>query len=127
MRVDRWLFAVRLFKSRSLAAGAVSGGKVHVNGERAKPARALRPGDVVSFVRGAVTFDCEVAALPERRGPAREAAQCYRESAASTARRAEFAERMRVGAALAPRPDGTFRTSTTAGSSGVSGDGCRPP
>ncbi len=67
MRIDRWLFAVRLYKSRSLAADAVGGGKVHVNGERVKPARALRAGDIVSFIRGAVAFDCEVTALPERR------------------------------------------------------------
>jgi len=104
MRIDRWLFAVRLFKSRTLAAGAVSGGKVHVNGERVKPSRGLRVGDAIRFVRGAVDFDCEVLALPARRGPAREAALCYRESAASSARRVEFAERMRVAAALAPRP-----------------------
>jgi ribosome-associated heat shock protein Hsp15 len=104
MRVDRWLFAVRLFKSRSLAADAVSGGRVHVNGDRVKPARALREGDVVSFMRGAVAFDCEVIAFPERRGPAREAVRCYRESEASTARREQFAERMRIGTALAPHP-----------------------
>jgi len=106
MRIDRWLFAVRLYKSRSLAASAVSGGKVHVNGERVKPARAVRPGDRVSLMRGAVDFDCEVAALPMRRGPAPEALQCYRESPESTARRAAFAERMRMSAALAPRPEG---------------------
>jgi ribosome-associated heat shock protein Hsp15 len=106
MRVDRWLFAVRLFKSRSLAAEAVNGGKVHVNDERVKPSRLLRPGDVVSLMRGAVEFDCEVITLPARRGPASEAVQCYRESPASIARRTEFAERMRLAAALAPRPEG---------------------
>jgi ribosome-associated heat shock protein Hsp15 len=103
-RIDRWLFAVRLFKSRALAAQAVSGGRVHLNGERAKAARAVRPGDVLSFVRGAVEFECTVSAVPARRGPAREAAHCYEETAASTARRAEFAQRMRVAAALTPRP-----------------------
>src|SRR5262245_65196088 len=51
-RIDRWLFAVRLFKSRSLATQAVSGGKVHINGGRIKPAHSVRPGDVVTFVRG---------------------------------------------------------------------------
>ena len=105
MRIDRWLFAVRLFKSRTGAATAVSGGRVHVNGERVKPSRGLRLGDAVSFVRGAVEFDCEVTALPSRRGPASEAQGCYRESEASAARRAQFGERMRVAAALAPRPE----------------------
>ena len=106
MRVDRWLFAVRLYKSRSLAAEAVSGGKVHVNAERVKPSRGVRPGDVVSLVRGAIDFDCTVVALPLRRGPASEAVQCYRESPESIARREQFAARMRVAAALAPRPEG---------------------
>ena len=105
-RIDRWLFAVRLYKSRSLAAAAVSGGKVHVNGERVKPSRAVRPGDRVSLSRGAVDFDCEVTALAVRRGPAREAVLCYRESPESIARRAAFAERMRLSAAFAPRPEG---------------------
>ena len=105
MRIDRWLFFVRLFKSRSLASDAVSGGRVHVNEERVKPSRVVRAGDRVMFTRGAVPFDCEVTALPLRRGPAPEAAACYRESEASVARRAQFAERMRLATAFAPRPD----------------------
>jgi len=104
MRIDRWLFAVRLFKSRALAATAVSGGRVHVNGERVKPARQLRPGDRIALMRGAVDFDCEVLLLPARRGPASEAARCYRESAQSIERRARFGERMRLAVALSPRP-----------------------
>ncbi len=106
LRIDRWLFAVRLYKSRSLAAAAVSGGRVHVNGERVKPSRAVHPGDRVSLTRGAVEFECEVTAIPARRGPAREAMQCYRELPESIARREAFAERMRLSAALAPRPQG---------------------
>jgi ribosome-associated heat shock protein Hsp15 len=105
MRIDRWLFFVRLFKSRGLATEAVTGGRVHVNGERVKPSRVVRIGDQLVFNRGAVTFDCEVTGLPQRRGPAPEAAACYRESEASVARRAQFAERMRVATAFAPRPD----------------------
>jgi len=97
---------VRLYKSRSLAAAAVSGGRVHVNGERVKPSRAVHPGDRVSLTRGAVEFECEVTAIPARRGPAREAMQCYRELPESIARREAFAERMRLSAALAPRPQG---------------------
>ena len=105
MRIDRWLFAVRLYKSRAQAVEAVSGGKVHVNGTRVKPARALHIGDRITLTRGAVDFECEVVGLPLRRGPAREVAACYSESLASSARRNEFAARMRVAAALAPRPD----------------------
>jgi ribosome-associated heat shock protein Hsp15 len=104
-RLDRWLFGVRLFKSRSLATQAATGGKVHLNGERVKPSREVRPGDVVTFVRGAVEFECTVAAIPVRRGPATEAAKCYVETPASVARRAEFSQRMKIASALTPRPD----------------------
>jgi ribosome-associated heat shock protein Hsp15 len=105
MRIDRWLFFVRLFKSRSLASEAVTGGRVHLNGERVKPAHVVRSGDQIVFSRGTVSFDCEVTGLPLRRGPAPEAAACYRESEASVARRAQFADRMRTATAFAPRPD----------------------
>ncbi len=104
-RIDRWLFAVRLFKSRSLAADAVSGGKVHLNGERVKPSRGVQPGDTVTFTRGAVDFECVVASIPPRRGPASEAIRCYDETASSRARRDEFAARMKLAAGLTPRPD----------------------
>ena len=75
-RLDVWLFNGRFYKSRSLAADAVQGGLVHLNGARVKPARAVKPGDVVSFRRGSVDFDCEVLSLPPRRGPAPEAQAC---------------------------------------------------
>lgn len=103
-RIDRWLFAVRLFKSRSLAAQAAAGGRVHLNGERVKAAHEVRCGDRLTLMRGAVEFECTVSAIPARRGPAQLAARCYAETPASTARRAEFAQRMKLGAALAPRP-----------------------
>ena len=103
-RIDRWLFAVRLFKSRSLAAQAVTGGRVHVNGERVKPAHEVRAGDRVSFVRATVQFECAVAGVPQRRGPAAAAARCYQETPASAARGAEFATRMKLAAGLTPRP-----------------------
>jgi ribosome-associated heat shock protein Hsp15 len=104
-RIDRWLFGVRLFKSRSLAADAVGGGKVHVNGARVRAAHIVRPGDLVSFNRGAIDFECEVVAIPERRGPAREAVSCYRETDASRQQREQHAQRMRLAAAMTPRPD----------------------
>ncbi len=104
-RIDRWLFGVRLFKSRSAATQAVTGGKVHVNGDRVKPSREVRPGDVVTFVRAAVEFECTVVGIPVRRGPAAEAARCYVESPASETRRIEFAQRMKVVSGMRPRPD----------------------
>jgi ribosome-associated heat shock protein Hsp15 len=105
MRIDRWLFAARLFKARSAAGNAVRGGKVHLNGERVKPSHGIKPGDTVTFSRGTVVFECVVAAVPLRRGPASEAARSYDETSASKARHAEFAARMRVAAGLTPRPD----------------------
>src|SRR5882762_1056449 len=103
-RIDRWLFTVRLFKSRSLAAQAVTGGRVHVNGERVKSAHEVRSGDRVSFARGTLQFECAVASVPQRRGPAAAAARCYQETPASAARGAEFATRMKLAAGLTPRP-----------------------
>lgn len=104
-RVDRWLFAVRLFKSRSAAADAVHGGRVHLNGDRVKPSHALKAGDTLAFTRGAVLFECTVAALPRRRGPASEAVKCYEELAASRQRREDYSARRRLAAGNALRPD----------------------
>jgi ribosome-associated heat shock protein Hsp15 len=103
-RIDRWLFGVRLFKSRSLAAEAVGGGKVHINGARVRPSHGVRPGDLVTFTRGVIDFECLVVAVPERRGPAKEAVACYTETDASRARREQHAQRMRLAAAMTPRP-----------------------
>ena len=102
-RIDRWLFAVRLFKSRSLAARAVTGGRVHVNGARVKPAHEVRAGDRVSFVRATVQFECAVAGVPQRRGRAAAAGRCYQETPASAARSAELAARMKLAAGLTLR------------------------
>lgn len=104
-RIDRWLFAVRLFNPRSAATAAVNGGKVHLNGERVRPSRGIKSGDTLTFTRGAVVFECIVVAVPQRRGPASEAARCYDETPASKARREEFAARMKLAAAITPRPD----------------------
>jgi ribosome-associated heat shock protein Hsp15 len=104
-RIDRWLFGVRLFKSRSGAAEAVNGGKVHVNGARVRPSHSVRSGDIVTFARDAVDFECAVVAIPQRRGPAKEAVACYAETDASRTRRERHAQRMRLAAAMTPRPD----------------------
>ncbi len=104
MRIDRWLFTVRFFKTRTAAAAAVGGGKVHLNGERVKPSHGIKPGDAVTFTRDTVVFECVVASAPLRRGPASEATRCYEESADSKARREQFAARMKVAAGLTPRP-----------------------
>ena len=103
-RLDVWLFNVRFYKSRSLAADAVQGGLVHLNGARVKPAHTVKPGDLIAFRRGTVDFDCEILSLPPRRGPAPEAQACYRESPGSLARREKHAEHMRTAAASGSSP-----------------------
>jgi len=105
VRLDRWLWAARLFKTRALAGEAVDGGLVHLNGERVKAAHAVRPGDRLEVRRGGERLELVVRALAEQRGPASVAQQLYEETAASRARREAEAERRRLAAA-APRPPG---------------------
>jgi ribosome-associated heat shock protein Hsp15 len=107
LRIDRWLWCARFYKTRSLAAAAVKGGHVRVNGLRPKAAREVKIGDVLTVQRDETEYEITVAAIPERRGPAPEAARCYVESEASIERRRAEAERRRA-APLAPtagRPD----------------------
>lgn len=104
-RIDRWLWCTRFFKTRSLAAQAVSGGKVHLNGDRVKPAHAVQMGDRIGLMLGGVLAEFEVLGLPERRGPAAEAQQHYKEQPASAARRARHREAQRLADLSRPRPD----------------------
>lgn len=94
-RIDKWLWAARFFKTRSLAAQAVSGGRVHCNGDRVKPARMLHVGDELRVRQGAYELVVQVRALSERRGPAGEAALLYEETAASLAAREALKEQLR--------------------------------
>ena len=87
MRLDKWLWAARFYKTRSLAAEAIAAGHVSVNGERAKPAKVLREGDGVEIRRPPYVHAIVVKALSERRGPAAEAQRLYEETADSRARR----------------------------------------
>lgn len=96
IRVDRWLWAARLFKTRALAHDAVTGGHVRVNGERVKPARDVRPDDVLEVRAGDVVRTVVVLAVAERRGPAATAATLYEETVESRAERARRAEGRRV-------------------------------
>ena len=74
LRIDKWLWAARFFKTRSLAAKAVEGGRVRLNGEGAKPSRALKPGDELAIRVGELEWVVEVMALSRQRGPAAQAA-----------------------------------------------------
>ncbi len=91
-RLDKWLWAARFFKTRSVAREAVSGGKVHLNGKRAKPGRALNVGDELRVQRGEEEYSITVVELSVRRGPALVAETLYAESEDSRSKRTKLAE-----------------------------------
>jgi len=95
MRIDKWLWAARFFKTRSLAVAAIAAGHVSVNGERAKPAKALKEGDAIEIRRPPFTHSIVVKALSERRGPAAEAQALYEETPESRARRVQLSAELR--------------------------------
>ena len=103
VRLDKWLWAARFFKTRALATEAIGGGRVHLNGERVKPARAVRPGDVIEVWRGPDRYLIVVEGVSTRRGPAREAQTLYRETEESIASR-EAAAAQRKMAYQGARP-----------------------
>ena len=102
MRIDKWLWAARVFKTRAQAADAVKGGRVHVNGAATKPSREIRAGDVLEVTKGDVRLTLEVRALAERRGPASEAARLFEETAESRAVRETRAAERRATRAAEP-------------------------
>ena len=87
VRIDKWLWAARFYKTRSLAQQAVEGGKVKLKGERVKPARELHIGDSLLVMIGAATWEITVRLLSDKRGPATVARTFYEESSDSAARR----------------------------------------
>jgi ribosome-associated heat shock protein Hsp15 len=105
-RLDKWLWHVRFYKTRSLASAAISGGKVHLNAERVKPAHRVRVGDRLSLSLQGIVAEFEVLGLPPRRGPAAQAQAQYLETPASAQRRAKLREQQRLAQASRPRPEG---------------------
>jgi ribosome-associated heat shock protein Hsp15 len=100
VRLDRWLWAARFFKTRALAAAAVAGGKVQVNGSRAKPAKPVQVGDNLRVRLGPYDWIITVTAVTERRGSARDAQLLYDESPEGRAARERLAEAHKI----APTP-----------------------
>ncbi len=102
-RLDKWLWAARFFKTRPLATAAINGGKVEVEGQRAKPGRAIRPGAHLSIHKDGLSWDIEVMALASQRRPATEAALLYLEEEKSRLRRQELVRQRREQGLVADR------------------------
>lgn len=106
VRVDKWLWAARFFKTRALATAAVEGGKIHINGERVKPSRQVRCGDELRIQKGTESYVIEVRALSVQRGPAERARALYTENESSIAARQASRDERRLQIAAEPVPGG---------------------
>ena len=104
VRADVWLWAARMYKTRSLAKQAIDGGKVDVNGAGCKPAKAVHVGDSIRLTRGEERLELEIIALSEQRGPATAAQLLYRETDASRIAREQLREQRRLSGAGLNRP-----------------------
>jgi ribosome-associated heat shock protein Hsp15 len=108
VRIDKWLWAARFFKTRALATEAALGGRVHVNGERVKPSKVVRAGDTVEVTIGTMRWTVAVTGVADRRGPASVAATLYAEAPESRAAREQHALERRLagplGSDLGARP-----------------------
>ena len=96
IRLDKWLWAARFFKTRAVAAEAVTGGKVNINGARAKPSRAIRPGDELTIRRGSYEWTVIVKGSTRLRGPASQAQQLYEETEESKRKREAAAAQLKL-------------------------------
>jgi ribosome-associated heat shock protein Hsp15 len=96
VRIDKWLWAARFFKTRSMATEAVDGGKVRLNGERIKPARSVKAGDTLDIDNGATEWEVVVRALADKRGSASVAQTLYSETERSIAERQKKAEQRKL-------------------------------
>ena len=96
MRIDRWLWCARFYKSRKLAAEAVKNGKILVDNVRPKPAKMIRPGENLKIRRGPFVHDIEILSLPVSRIPARDTAGIYRETSESVSDRELLATRLKM-------------------------------
>ncbi len=105
LRIDKWLWAARFFKTRSLATDAIHAGHIKLNGHSVKPARDVCPGDILELAIGDVKWTIQVLALNDQRRPAPEAQQLYAETPESSARRAAIKDAQR----LAPNPGSDLR------------------
>jgi ribosome-associated heat shock protein Hsp15 len=106
LRIDRWLFFCRFYKSRSKATAAVAGGHIRINGERASPGQRVSSGDRVALVRDRLEYSLTVSAIPARRGPAKQAKACYVEDEVAVRERELKTAALRQDRLLMPRTEG---------------------
>lgn len=106
VRLDKWLWAARFFKTRALAGAAVTGGKVHLAGHRIKPSRTVKIDDCFEIQRGFERFEIIATDISARRGSAEQAQTLYRETDASVVKRAREAEKRKLAALARPRSEG---------------------
>jgi len=103
-RIDKWLWASRFFKTRSLATDAVNGGKVHLNGQRVKAGRTIKIGDVLTIQKDSVLYEVTVKAVNKTRRSAKEASLTYQESEQSRAKREQEQQIKKLASATRPVP-----------------------
>ncbi|MGI9225685.1 MAG: RNA-binding S4 domain-containing protein [Woeseiaceae bacterium] len=106
LRIDRWLYYCRFFKTRGRATTAVAGGHVRINGERATPGNRVKSGDRIDLVRERLPYSLTVEAIPNRRGPAAEARECYVEDEETVRQREMQSVALRQDRMLMPKTDG---------------------
>ncbi len=106
LRIDRWLFYCRFFKTRGKATTAVTGGHVKVNGERTTPGTRVKCGDQLELVRERLAYSLEVTQIPSRRGPAAEAQACYVEDEDTIREREQQVAALRQDRMLMPKTPG---------------------
>ena len=104
IRIDKWLWTARFFKTRSLASDAVNGGKVHLNGQRVKAGRSVKSGDVLSIQKDTDLYEVTITGINKTRRPAKEARLTYEESEDSHSRREQEQKIKKLAAASRPVP-----------------------
>ena len=104
LRIDKWLWTSRFFKTRPLASDAVNGGKVHLNGQRVKAGRLVKTGDALSIQKDSVLYEITIMAINKTRRPAKEALLTYEESEQSQLKREQEKEIKKLASATRPIP-----------------------
>ncbi|MBQ4246415.1 MAG: ribosome-associated heat shock protein Hsp15 [Succinivibrio sp.] len=105
VRLDKWLWAARFYKTRSIAREMIDGGKVDYNGVKAKPSRTVEVGALVKVLQGNIRIEVEVLKISDVRGPATVARTLYQETEESIVKREKQLEQLKINALLAPHPD----------------------